>query len=598
MDIEIIVMLLLVVGIIILLFLEPINIAFIALFVPVILMILNHWTQVTTEDVLSGFSNTATITVLAMFILSAAVRKHGFVQVLGNYIQTKSKNNHTLSYFIIIMIAALVAAILNNTPVVALFIPLVINIARKNQTSPSKILIPLSYASMMGGTLTLIGSSTNLLASEISGRLIDHSFSMFEFSSLGFVVLIVGITYLMTIGKKLTPARIKPEKDITDVYKMNDQLTILNVQKDSPFIGRTLQNNFDDIKAQFKIIDIIRDEKDVNYDPSRRTIKQGDNIIIRSNEEAIVRLIEEYGCQLAGENRLNQANIEEDESEKELIEIVIPIGSTVIGKSVRELGFSKKYRSIIFSIRRKEDINFKNLSNIKLRAGDILLLKGDSTSFEDLEHDYDFITIKKKDFKNYHKGKMIASLSILLGVILLAVIGVLPIVISALLGVVIIVGTGLIKPQEAYKAVDWSVIFLLAGLIPLGVAMEKTGSATFLANQIMNVSSGLPNIVTLGLFYLFTALLTNVLSNNASVILMIPIAVEAATQMGANPFAFVLVVTFAASTAFLTPVGYQTNLMVYGPGGYKFSDYFKVGAPLQIIMAIVTPVFINLFWGV
>src|SRR5690625_2053508 len=171
MDIEIIVMLLLVTGIIVLLFLEPINIAFIALFVPVILVILNNWTQVTTEDALSGFSNTATITVLAMFILSSAVRKHGFVQVLGDYIQDKSKNNHVLSYFIVITIAALVAAILHNTPVVAIFIPLVMSLARKNGTSPSKILIPLSYASMMGGTLTLIGSSTNLLASEISGRL-------------------------------------------------------------------------------------------------------------------------------------------------------------------------------------------------------------------------------------------------------------------------------------------------------------------------------------------------------------------------------------------------------------------------------------------
>jgi len=598
MDIEIIVMLLLVTGIIVLLFLEPINIAFIALFVPVILVILNNWTQVTTEDALSGFSNTATITVLAMFILSSAVRKHGFVQVLGDYIQDKSKNNHVLSYFIVITIAALVAAILNNTPVVAIFIPLVMSLARKNGTSPSKILIPLSYASMMGGTLTLIGSSTNLLASEISGRLIDKPFSMFEFTSLGFVVLAVGILYLMTIGKKLTPARIKPENDITESYAMNDHLTILSVNENSPLIGKTPQDNFDDFDVEFNVIDILRNDKIINYNPDTRTINQGDNIVVRGGEEAIVSLTEDYGCELLGESKLNQADLEEDDSEKELIEIVIPVGSTVIGKPVRELDLSTKYHSVIFSIRRKEDISYSNLNDVRLRAGDIILLKGDSTSFERLEHDQDFITIKKKDLKDFNKGKMIASLAVLIGVIIVSVIGLLPIVISALLGIIIIVGAGLIKPHEAYKAVDWSVIFLLAGLIPLGVAMEKTGTATFLADQIINLSSGLPNIVTLGLFYLFTALLTNVLSNNASVILMIPIAIEAAVQMGANPFAFVLAVTFAASTAFLTPIGYQTNLMVYGPGGYKFADYFKVGAPLQIIMAIVTPIFINLFWGV
>lgn len=598
MDIDIIVMLLLVVGIIVLLFLEPIEIAFIALFVPVILIILNKWTQITTEDALAGFSNSATITVLAMFILSSTIQKHGFVQVLGEYIQKISKNNNLLSYFIIITVAGLAAALLNNTPVVAIFIPLVINLARKNKTSPSKVLIPLSYASMLGGTLTLIGTSTNLLASEISGRLIDKPFAMFEFTSLGLVVLVVGIIYLMTIGYKLTPARINPGKDLTESYGINDHLTVLRINENSQFIGKTMQSRLDDFDVEFSIVDIIRDKKEIKYNPDTRTIKQGDRIIVRGDEQAIVRLTEDYHCELFGEEKLEQEDIEEKKSEKELIEIVIPIGSTVIGKRVRDLEFARKYRAILFSIRRKETLNYSNLEGIKLRAGDILLLKGDSTSFEELEHDQDFITIKKKALKDYNIGKMIASLSVLVGVITVSVIGLLPIVISALLGVVIIVGTGLIKPREAYKAVDWSVIFLLAGLIPLGIAMEKTGAATFIANQLLSFSSSFPNIITLGLFYLFTALLTNVLSNNASVILMIPIAIEAATQMGANPFAFVLAVTFAASTAFLTPIGYQTNLMVYGPGGYKFGDYFKVGAPLQIIMAIVTPIFINLFWGI
>lgn len=598
MDIDIIVMLLLVVGIIVLLFLEPIEIAFIALFVPVILIILNKWTQITTEDALAGFSNSATITVLAMFILSSTIQKHGFVQVLGEYIQKISKNNNLLSYFIIITVAGLAAALLNNTPVVAIFIPLVINLARKNKTSPSKVLIPLSYASMLGGTLTLIGTSTNLLASEISGRLIDKPFAMFEFTSLGLIVLVVGIIYLMTIGNKLTPARIKPGKDLTESYGINDHLTVLRINEDSQFIGKTMQSSLDDFDVEFSIVDIIRDEKEIKYNPDTRTIKQGDRIIVRGDEQAIVRLTEDYHCELFGEEKLEQEDIEEEKSEKELIEIVIPIGSTVIGKRVRDLEFARKYRAILFSIRRKETLNYSNLEGIKLRAGDILLLKGDSTSFEELDHDQDFITIKKKALNDYNIGKMITSLSVLIGVITVSVIGLLPIVIAALLGVVIIVGTGLIKPREAYKAVDWSVIFLLAGLIPLGIAMEKTGTATFIANQLLSLSSSFPNVITLGLFYLFTALLTNVLSNNASVILMIPIAIEAATQMGANPFSFVLAVTFAASTAFLTPIGYQTNLMVYGPGGYKFGDYFKVGAPLQIIMAIVTPIFISLFWGV
>lgn len=521
-----------------------------------------------------------------------------FVQVVGDKIQKLSQGNNLVRYFIIISLGAFVAALLNNTPVVAIFIPLVINLSRKSNTSPSKVLLPLSYASMMGGTLTLIGTSTNLLASGISDRLIGHPFSMFEFTSLGLVVLGVGLLYLMTLGRKLTPTRIEHKKDITENYDLNDYLTVVKVKEGSQFIGKTLQDSFGKDDEKFNIVDIIRDEKDVKYDPKRRQIKENDNLIIRGEENAIINLTEEYKVELLRENRLGQKDIEEGRSEKELIEIIIPIGSSAIGKSLNDLDFSKKFNSILFSIRRRRDINLENMNYINLRAGDTLLLKGDRSSFDALKEDQNFIVVRKLDIKDYDRKKMVASLGILLGVIAITVAGFLPIVIASILGAVIMVATGLIKPNEAYEAVDWSVIFLLAGLIPLGIAMEKTGAATFIASKLINLSAGLPNIVMLGVFYLFTAVLTNILSNNASVILMIPIAVDAATQIGANPFAFILAVTFAASTAFLTPIGYQTNLMVYGPGGYKFSDYFRVGAPLQIILAIVTPVFINLFWGV
>lgn len=402
----------------------------------------------------------------------------------------------------------------------------------------------------------------------------------------------------MTIGKKLTPARIDPNKDITEDYNINNYLTIVKVKEGSIFIGETKEDDFKDKDFIFKIIDVIRKEKDVKYNPEKRKIKKGDNLIIKGKKSAMVNLAEKYNVELLRENKLRKQDIEENESEKELIEIIIPNGSNAIGKSLNELDFSDKYNSILFSIRRKKDIDHENIDDIKLRAGDTLLLKGDSSSFDALKDDQNFIVIRKIDIRDYDKTKMIASLSILMGVIALTVMRFLPIAVSSLLGVVALVATGLIRPNEAYESVDWSVIALLAGLIPLGIAMEKTGSAKFIANQLINVSSGLPSIVMLGIFYLFTALLTNILSNNASVILMIPIAIDVANQMSANPFAFVIAVTFAASTAFLTPIGYQTNLMVYGPGEYKFSDYFRVGAPLQIILAIITPIFINIFWGV
>lgn len=597
MTINISVIFILLIALIVLFFWEPIPADFIALSVPVLLVLLKPWTKISIDDALAGFSNTATITVMAMFILSSAVQKYGFVQVLGNGIEKISKGKDKLQYFIVITIAGITAAILNNTPVVAIFIPLVIKLAHESGKSPSKMLLPLSYASMLGGTLTLIGSSTNLLASGISADLIHHPFSIFEFTSVGLVIFIVGIIYLLTIGQKLTPARINPKDDLTESYEIEDYLSIFRVEKDSILIGHSIASSSQEYKEDFEIIDIIREKKEAEYDPSRRIIQANDMIVVRGKEDEILELTESYNVKTLGEERLKQRSIEEEDSEKELIEVIIPIGSKSIGKSLNELNFIENYHAILFSIRRRENLTYDNINNLTLRAGDSLLLKGDRSSLKRLKEDQNYVVVRNTDTDQYDRKKMYSSLGILLTVIFLTIIDFLPIVISSLLGVVVMIASGLLKPHEAYESVDWSVIFLLAGLIPLGTALEKTGATDFLTQQLINFSEGLPTIVVLALFYLFTALFTNFLSNNATVILMLPIAVDLAIKMGSNPFAFVMAVTFAASTAFLTPIGYQTNLMVYGPGAYKFSDYFRVGAPLQIILAIITPILIKLVWG-
>lgn len=578
-------------------FWEPIPADFIALSVPVLLILLKPWTNISVDDALAGFSNTATITVLAMFILSSAVQKYGFVQVLGKQIEKMSRGNNTLLYFIVITMVGLTAAILNNTPVVAIFIPLAVELSQKAKKSPSKILLPLSYASMLGGTLTLIGSSTNLLASGISADLIDHPFSIFEFTSVGLVIFALGIIYLLTVGKKLTPALIDPKDDLAKSYEIKDYLSILKVEKGSLLVDHSIQSVSDQYGDELEVIDIIRNSKESQYDPRKRMIQADDFLVVRGQEKDILELTEAYGVKALGEDRLNQESIEEEESEKELIEIIIPIGSRIIGQSLNDLDFIEKHHAILFSIRRRENLSYENLNELTLRAGDSLLLKGDQSSLKKLKEDQNYVVVRNTDTDQYDRTKMYSSLGILLGVIALTILDFLPIVVSSLLGVVLMIATGLLKPHEAYESVDWSVIFLLAGLIPLGTALEKTGATSFLADGLVNFSEGLPTIVVLALFYLFTALFTNFLSNNAAVILMIPVGVDLAMKMGANPFAFVMAVTFAASTAFLTPIGYQTNLMVYGPGAYKFSDYLKVGAPLQIILAVVTPILIQFVWG-
>ncbi len=581
---------------IILFFFEFLRVDIVALSIPVVLMILKPWTNISVEEALSGFSNKATITILAMFILSESVKNNGFVQIIGDKIADLTGKNEKKQLFLICIIVGITAAFLNNSPVVAIFIPIVVNLSRKIKTSPSKILIPLSYASMMGGVVTLIGTSTNLLASDISERLIDHPFSMFEFTQMGVIIFSVGLIYLITAGYWLTPRRIDPNEEFTKEYKIEHFLSEIIISPKSPFVGKSINQIKQEKNYDMDVIKIIRSEESLEEPLSSKILKKKDQLLIRMDKETLEDIIQSEFLEFATKTKPKKSQIEEDMN-KILIEVVIPHGSGLEDKKIEEVDFLSTYNSYVLATKRGRELPGK-LKDIKLRPGDVLLLLGTEKTLDNLERiKRDFIIIYKETTKDYKKSKMITSLGIMAMVIALAVFEFLPIVVSALIGVLAMVITGCIKPNQIYQAIDWKVIMLLAGLIPLGIAMEKTGTAEYIAIKLLNLTSDLPVIVILGIFYLFTALLTQLISNNASVVLMLPIVVDVANKLGANPFAFILAVTFAASNPFLTPVGYQTNLMVYGPGNYKFIDFSKVGAPLQIILTIVTPLLISIFWG-
>ena len=285
-------------------------------------------------------------------------------------------------------------------------------------------------------------------------------------------------------------------------------------------------------------------------------------------------------------------------TEQQLVEIVISPEATILGQTLESLNFRERYDATVLAIRRGGEIIHARMDERRLRAGDTLLIQASENTVKRFANDREFILAQELTLPDFRHERIPVALGIVGSVVGLAALDILPIVISALGGIVAMVATGCVRPNEVYSSVDWSVIFLLAGLIPLGVAMERTGAAEWLAATILVFTPALSAAVVLGLFYLFTALITNVVSNNASVVLMIPVAIEAAESIGADPFTFVLAVTFGASTAMLTPIGYQTNLMVYGPGGYRFSDFFRVGAPLQILLTVVTTAGLLFIWGV
>ncbi|MDS0242923.1 MULTISPECIES: SLC13 family permease [unclassified Haloferax] len=575
-----------------------------AIVVMVLLMVLEPWTQITPQEGLSGFASPATITVLAMLILSTGVNRTGIVQHIGRKMAEYAGNSQTKQLAATISVTGPVSGFINNTPVVAILVPVVADLAHKGKTSPSKLLMPLSFASMLGGTLTVIGTSTNILASDIAAQLgrespgLDlHAFGMFEFTKLGVIVFAVGAVYLMTVGVRLLPKRVPAEDDLVEEYALQEYLADVVVPADSSLIGQTVQEALGNDDLDIDVLQLIRYGEQFLEPLARKEIHENDTLRLRTNRETLERIMRSEGLTFVGGPR-SESDLHPGEAEPVMVEVVIPSGSFLVGESLASSTFRQRYDANVLAFRTRGKVVRDRFEDIDIRVGDTLLVQAPPDSLTRLVQNEDFIVAHEFEDADYRTEKTPFAVAIIAGVVALPAFNVLPIVVSALGGVVAMILTGVLKPNELYKSVEWNVIFLLAGVIPLGVALQQTGAAALLGDAVASTATFLPAIGVLWVFYLATGLLTSVISNNASVVLMIPVAASAAQSIGANAFAFVLAVTFAASTAFMTPVGYQTNLFVYGPGGYTFSDFLRVGAPLQLLLSVVTVAGIAFFWGV
>ncbi|WP_227356913.1 SLC13 family permease [Haladaptatus salinisoli] len=571
-----------------------------AILVMVTLMVLEPWTGIDTVEGISGFSNEATITVLAMLILSSGVSQTGVVQLLGSRLAEFAGTDLRKQLFATIGVAGPASGFVNNTPVVAILVPVITDLAHEGRTSPSKLLIPLSYASMLGGMLTLIGTSTNILASNVAARLADehpslHGFSMFEFTGLGLVVLVTGSFYLLLVGHRLLPERVPPQEDYIEEYEMEDYLTEVRVEEGSPFVGETVEDAIDGAIFDADILQIVRDDEAFLDPLGQKTVRAGDVLKLRTDRSTLRSLLTLDELTPVG-TPTSEAEMQPGE-EQTLVEVVVPSGSTLVGETLESSTFRERYDATVLAFRSRGELIRDRLDRITIRVGDTLLVQASADSIDRLSANRDFIVAHEVADPDYRTDKIPAALAIVFGVVALAALDIFPILVTALGGVVTMVVTGVLRPTELYDSVEWNVIFLLAGVIPLGIALEQSGGAELLGGLVAASAKFLPVVAVLWVFYIATGLVTEVISNNASVVLMIPVAIEAAVDIGANPFAFVLAVTFAASTSFLGPVGYQTNLFVYGPGGYKFTDYFRIGAPLQLLLSVVTVAGIVSFWG-
>ncbi|WP_265111997.1 SLC13 family permease [Halosolutus halophilus] len=574
---------------------EPVPIDVTAIGIMVSLMVLGPWTGVSPSDGVAGFSNPATVTILSMMILSEGVRRTGLIQRLQQTIASYTGTNEYRQLGATIGIVGPLSGLINNTAAVAVLVPMVNDLAHENGTSPSKLLLPLSYASMFGGMLTLIGTSTNLVASSLSAQYIDRPFSMFEFTHLGVVVFVVGSAYLLTVGNWLTPSHVTPRSERETTAK-EEFLTELVVREHSPVIGTTIRDALEEVDFEAEVTQLIRNDRYVSSPPLSTTVQSDDVYTVRLTDDALQTLLDVDGVDLVP-GVTAEADLETLAPEQTLVEIVLTAGSELIGETIDSAGFSDTYRARVLAVRRGGKITHERLSEFTFRPGDALLIESEPETVDRLADDPNVIVAGDLALQQFRSSKLPIAVGVILAVVGLAAIDLLPIMVSALAGVLTMLATGVVKPAEAYESVQWDIIFLLAGVIPLGNAMAETGGADILGALVVSSADVLPAVAVLGLFYLVTALMTNVVSNQASVVLLVPVAVDVASRLDANAFAFVLAVTFAASTAFMTPVGYQTNLFVYGPGKYQFRDFVRVGGPLQFLLAIVTTVGIAFFWG-
>jgi di/tricarboxylate transporter len=572
------------------------------------LVVLEPWTGVGAREAISGFANPATVTIIAMYMLSAGIQGTGIVERLGVHLADFTAGKRYRALVATVCTTGPIAGFVNNTPVVAVFVPMVTTLAEESKLSPSKLLLPLSYAAILGGTLTLIGTSTNILASDFARILIDgrDGIGMFEFTGLGAVLLLVGLAYLLTVGWWLTPARIPVDADAVSEFDLEDHLAFMRVRADSPAVDRPV-DALDAEHPDVRVLQVRRGEEAHAGPGSDHRLEADDVLVVHGSLQAVNRFREAAHLSQRVRESVTDETFEAAATDGTLARAVVPEGSRYLGESIAETGLEEYHRTTVLALRRGGELVREGLADETLRTGDLLLVRTTPASiryFTDTGElfvaDDDAID-RMADAEPAEvapvSSKAPVAVGILAGVVALAALDALPVVIAALAGVVAMVLTGCLRTVDAYDAVSWNVVFLLAGVIPLGLALEETGGAAVVSAFVVATSDVLPLVGVLFVLYVVSGALASVITPVATVVLMIPVGVDAAARLGANEFAFLLAVMFASATSFMTPVGYQTNLMVYGPGGYEFSDFLRVGGPLQLLLAVVATVGITVGWG-
>ncbi len=537
----------------------------------------------TPEEGFAGFTNPATITVAALFVLSAAVFRSGALNSVGGLLTQVGKKSYTLFLLTLMLVAGVLSAFINDTAVVALFMPIVLQVSRDTKISPSKMLMPLSFGALMGGVCTLLGTSTNILVSGIAKQQGEEPFGIFELTKGGIWFLIAGVLYMLFIGQFLLPKR-KQETDLTDAFDLGDYLTEVTLLADSPSIGLPFIDSPIGKDENMQVVQVRRAGNTI-VPTGSFVLQAGDELSILCNIERLAALQDRRGIKIQTNKKIAEKDLAVDNTK--LYEVLIPHTSGFIDRSLSDLNFKNKYHSVVLAIRSRIGTQYERLNKVRLQQGDVLLIKASSEQMLQLKEMGDLLLLSEYQAEKFNFSRMFPTLVIAASAIAAAAFGLAPITVCALVGVLLLIMIRSLTPEQAYQAVEWKVVFMLAGVLSMGAALQKTGADDLLASFIVNYLGSFGPHIVLSAFFFATFMLTNVMSNNATAALLAPIAIVTAHAMEVDARPFLMAVTFAASLSFMSPMGYQTNAMIYGPGNYKFKDYLIVGTPLNIILWIV-----------